>query len=98
MFSRDSVTVYSIYHGIFLYLYRYCPVTLSQCPVYIREYSSTCTGIVPSLCHRVQYISGNIPLPVQVLSRDSVTVSVDAVVYYRVSNPTMATNNIEDYR
>ena len=26
------------------------------------------------------------------------TVSVDAVVYYRVSNPTMATNNIEDYR
>ena len=34
----------------------------------------------------------------QVLSRDSVTVSVEAVVYYRVSNPTMATNNIEDYR
>jgi len=33
----------------------------------------------------------------EVLSRDSVTVSVDAVVYYRVSNPTMATNNIEDY-
>ena len=23
---------------------------------------------------------------------------MDAVVYYRVSNPTMATNNIEDYR
>ena len=37
-------------------------------------------------------------LSLQVLSRDSVTVSVDAVVYYRVSNPTMATNNIEDYR
>lgn len=37
-------------------------------------------------------------LHIQVLSRDSVTVSVDAVVYYRVSNPTMATNNIEDYR
>lgn len=37
-------------------------------------------------------------LHLQVLSRDSVTVSVDAVVYYRVSNPTMATNNIEDYR
>ena len=30
-----------------------------------------------------------IPVPHQVLSRDSVTVSVDAVVYYRVSNPTM---------
>ena len=26
------------------------------------------------------------------------TVSVDAVVYYRVSNPTMAVNNVEDYR
>ena len=33
----------------------------------------------------------------QILSRDSVTVTVDAVVYYRVSNPTMATNNVEDY-
>ena len=30
-----------------------------------------------------------IAVPHQVLSRDSVTVSVDAVVYYRVSNPTM---------
>ena len=29
---------------------------------------------------------------------EAVGVSVDAVVYYRVSNPTMATNNIEDYR
>ena len=27
----------------------------------------------------------------QVLSRDSVTVTVDAVIYYRVSNPTMVT-------
>ena len=34
----------------------------------------------------------------QILSRDSVTLSVDAVVYYRVSNPTMAINNVEDYR
>ena len=29
----------------------------------------------------------------QVLSRDSVTVSVEAVVYYRVSNPTMAVSH-----
>ena len=28
-------------------------------------------------------------MAVQVLSRDSVTVTVDAVIYYRVSNPTM---------
>jgi len=41
-------------------------------------------------------VSFDVP-PQEVLSRDSVTVSVDAVVYYRVSNPTMATNNIEDY-
>ena len=30
----------------------------------------------------------------QVLTRDSVTVTVDAVVYYRVSNPTMVTKVI----
>merc|ERR1719282_1562636 len=41
-------------------------------------------------------VSFDVP-PQEVLSRDSVTVSVDAVVYYRVSNPTMATSNIEDY-
>merc|ERR1719192_372569 len=35
--------------------------------------------------------------PQEVLSRDSVTVTVDAVIYYRVSNPTMATNNVEDF-
>jgi hypothetical protein len=39
----------------------------------------------------------NVSLLFQILSRDSVTVTVDAVVYYRVSNPTMATNNVEDY-
>ena len=32
----------------------------------------------------------------QVLSRDSVTVSVDAVVYYRVSNPTMVSTFFVD--
>ena len=32
----------------------------------------------------------------QVLSRDSVTVSVDAVVYYRVSNPTMVSSSCFD--
>ena len=33
----------------------------------------------------------------KVLSRDSVTVSVDAVVYYRVSNATIAISNIANY-
>ncbi len=32
----------------------------------------------------------------QVLSRDSVTVSVDAVVYYRVSNATVSVANVEN--
>jgi len=41
-------------------------------------------------------VSFDVP-PQEVLTRDSVTVSVEAVVYYRVSNPTMATNNIEDF-
>ena len=32
----------------------------------------------------------------QVLTKDSVTVSVDAVVYYRVSNPTISVANVEN--
>ncbi|KAG8332664.1 hypothetical protein J6590_017888 [Homalodisca vitripennis] len=42
-------------------------------------------------------VSFDVP-PQEVLSRDSVTVHVDAVVFYRVSSPTMATNNVENYR
>lgn len=34
----------------------------------------------------------------QILTRDSVTISVEAVVYYRVSDPIAAKNNVEDYR
>lgn len=37
------------------------------------------------------------PLPRQILSKDSVTVAVDAVVYYRISNATIAVSNVEDY-
>ncbi|KAI1298115.1 Mechanosensory protein 2 [Halotydeus destructor] len=33
----------------------------------------------------------------EMLSRDSVTVAVDAVVYYRISNATVAVSNVEDY-
>ena len=32
----------------------------------------------------------------EVLTKDSVTVSVDAVVYYRVSNATISVANVED--
>ena len=43
------------------------------------------------------FVSFDVP-PQEILSRDSVTVTVDAVIYYRVFNPIMATNNVEDYR
>lgn len=33
----------------------------------------------------------------EVLTKDSVTVSVDAVVYYRIWLPTVAIANVEDY-
>lgn len=33
----------------------------------------------------------------EILSKDSVTVSVDAVVYYRISNAIIAVANVEDY-
>ncbi|KAK2716973.1 stomatin-like [Artemia franciscana] len=35
--------------------------------------------------------------PQEILSRDSVTVAVDAVVYFRVCDPTMAITNVYDY-
>ncbi|XP_065202440.1 band 7 protein AGAP004871-like isoform X2 [Planococcus citri] len=41
-------------------------------------------------------VSFDVP-PQEVLSKDSVTVHVDAVVFYRVNSPIMATNNVEDY-
>ncbi|XP_069690011.1 band 7 protein AGAP004871-like isoform X2 [Periplaneta americana] len=41
-------------------------------------------------------VSFDVP-PQEVLSRDSVTVNVDAVVFYSVNHPIMATNNVEDY-
>ena len=31
----------------------------------------------------------------QILTKDSVTVAVDAVVYYRISDPTMSVTNVE---
>ncbi|KAK2150686.1 hypothetical protein LSH36_395g02076 [Paralvinella palmiformis] len=40
-------------------------------------------------------VSFDIP-PQEILSKDSVTVAVDAVVYYRIQNPTMAVINVEN--
>ena len=48
----------------------------------------------PQSVFRLSYlIYGN---PFQVLTKDSVTVSVDAVVYYRVSNATVSVANVEN--
>ena len=41
-------------------------------------------------------MSFNVP-PQEILSKDSVTVKVDAVVYYRISNATVAVCNVEDF-
>jgi len=41
-------------------------------------------------------VSFDVP-PQEILTRDSVTVAVDAVVYYRVQNPTIAISNVENY-
>ncbi|XP_021950742.1 band 7 protein AGAP004871 isoform X2 [Folsomia candida] len=47
-------------------------------------------------CVDLRTVSFDVP-PQEVLSRDSVTVSVDAISYYRVNNPIMAISNVEDY-
>ncbi|XP_053203661.1 band 7 protein AGAP004871-like [Panonychus citri] len=36
--------------------------------------------------------------PQEILTNDSVTVSVDAVVYFRICNPIFAVTNVQDYR
>ncbi|XP_053207928.1 mechanosensory protein 2-like [Panonychus citri] len=41
-------------------------------------------------------VSFDVP-PQEILSKDSVTVAVDAVVYYRISNAAIAVSNVEDY-
>lgn len=41
-------------------------------------------------------VSFDVP-PQEILSKDSVTVAVDAVVYYRVQNPTIAVSNVENF-
>ena len=47
-------------------------------------------------CVDLRTVSFNVP-PQEILSKDSVTVKVDAVVYYRISNATVAVCNVEDF-
>ena len=56
-------------------------------------------SVVPKTCRKcVQVIQVNEAqfASLKVLSRDSVTVAVDAVVYYRVLNATMSVINVSD--
>ena len=41
-------------------------------------------------------VSFDVP-PQEILTRDSVTVAVDAVVYYKINSPMDATCNVEDF-
>lgn len=43
----------------------------------------------------LRIVSFDVP-PQEILSKDSVTVAVDAVVYFRISNPTISVTNVED--
>ncbi|CAF5142519.1 unnamed protein product, partial [Rotaria sp. Silwood1] len=43
----------------------------------------------------IRTVSFDVP-PQEVLTRDSVTVAVDAVVYYRIFNPTVSIANVEN--
>lgn len=42
-------------------------------------------------------VSFDVP-PQEILSKDSVTIAVDAVVYFRVMNPTVSITNVENYK
>jgi len=47
-------------------------------------------------CVDLRTVSFDVP-PQEILSKDSVTVAVDAVVYYRVFNPTICIANVENF-
>ena len=56
-------------------------------------------GVPPQEVRRLSianFLLTYILCPPQVLTKDSVTVSVDAVVYYRVSNATVSVANVEN--
>lgn len=55
---------------------------------------------IPDVFSPSSHLRGSFSLCIaspQILSKDSVTVAVDAVVYYRISNATIAVSNVEDY-
>ncbi|MBL3668538.1 slipin family protein [Streptomyces sp. M2CJ-2] len=69
--------------------------------LYSRERQPGFTMIVPGVdrLHKVNLQIVTMPIPAQEgITRDNVTVRVDAVVYFRVVNASAALINVEDYR
>jgi len=70
-------------------LYYSCTCLLQTCQAILDQYAFR--------YHKVDLRTITLGVPPQeVLTRDSVTISVDAVVYYRVSNSTMSKTSVEN--
>ena len=65
--------------------------------MFIHEYVSSQETYFTSVRSRLES-SEVFVIFLQILSRDSVTVAVDAVVYYKVFNPIVAIANVENFR
>lgn len=77
--------------NIFLFLVLWTFVELAVSPVLLFCcFSISFNRVSQILLIHVTYIY------FQILSRDSVTVAVDAVVYFRISNATISVTNVED--
>ena len=81
-----------ISEGRFAYHYVKRTTTRGKSPKTVRIINSLCHNLLESLFLLFDRIMNLF----QVLTKDSVTVSVDAVVYYRVSNATVSVANVEN--
>ena len=70
---------------------------MRQTSMFIHEYVSSQETYFTSVRSRLES-SEVFVIFLQILSRDSVTVAVDAVVYYKVFNPIVAIANVENFR
>ncbi len=69
-------------------------------PVYLPTPTYACSAFSLSLSLRSRVVDLRTVLfdvpPQEILSKDSVTVTVDAVVYYKIDNPMAAVCNVSD--
>lgn len=73
----------------------YCSISLALKPLF-RPISSHSNPLFNPRCVDLRTVSYEVP-PQEMLSRDSVTVSVDAVCFYKISNPLAAVCNVGNY-